>query len=171
MRRISRRWYVTGMVFSAGLAAAAAIWCTSSSNADDNTPPSGQQSSQPVNPLILRGYYLTNQVAMCGTCHSPRDSDGKYILSEWLQGADINFAPTPPPPHWPQHAPGIAGLPSFRGNRWSADDMTHFLVTGLNPRGHYAGEPMPAYRFDEDDAKAVTAYLQSLPSGDQPPPN
>jgi len=167
MRQISRRWYMTSLVLAAGLTVGTVIWSSETSNADDSAAPAA--SGQPVDPLVARGAYLTNQVAMCATCHTPRDSDGKYIQSQWLQGADIDFAPTPRPAHWPRHAPGIAGLPSFRGNQWSADDMIHFMVTGQNPRGHYAGAPMPAYRLSQDDAKAMTAYLQSLPAGNPPP--
>jgi mono/diheme cytochrome c family protein len=166
MRRISRQWYLTGLVLAAGLAVGVGIWSSQSSNADDAAPP--PSNGQPIDPLVARGDYLVNQVAMCGDCHTPHDNDGNLIKSQWLQGADINFAPDPRPAHWPRHAPGIAGLPSFRGNQWSADDMIKFMNTGLNPRGHYAGPPMPAYRLSVDDAKAVTAYLQTLPAAPAP---
>jgi hypothetical protein len=41
--------------------------------------------------------------------------------------------------------------------------MVKFLTTGHDVDGMLARPPMPPYRLREDDARAVTAYLRSLP--------
>jgi mono/diheme cytochrome c family protein len=64
-------------------------------------------------------------------------------------------------PVWAPVAPPIAGLPSM-----TAEQAARFLMHGQRPDGSMARPPMPAYRFNEDDARAVVAYLKSL--GDAP---
>jgi hypothetical protein len=44
----------------------------------------------------------------------------------------------------------------------SDDDAVRFLITGLLPNGQMARPPMPQYRFNELDARAIVAYLRSL---------
>jgi hypothetical protein len=46
---------------------------------------------------------------------------------------------------------------------WGEDDMVKFLTTGKNPEGEGPTPPMPVFRLHPDDARAVTAYLRSLP--------
>ena len=46
---------------------------------------------------------------------------------------------------------------------WGEADLVKFLMTGKDPEGHEAHPPMPAFRLNEEDARAVTAYLRSLP--------
>jgi len=41
--------------------------------------------------------------------------------------------------------------------------MVKFLTTGVDPDGMRANPPMPAYRLDARDARAVISYLKSLP--------
>ena len=41
--------------------------------------------------------------------------------------------------------------------------MVKVLTTGVNPEGHKTIPPMPPFRLNKDDARAVAAYLKSLP--------
>jgi cytochrome c553 len=111
-----------------------------------------------ADPLLERGYYLVHKVGMCADCHSPRGPDGRFIEAQHLAGAPLPFVATIPMP-WAPIAPNIAGLPA------GYDDaaLTRFLMTGERPNGlPPALPPMPEFRFSEEDAAAVTAYLASL---------
>jgi mono/diheme cytochrome c family protein len=43
--------------------------------------------------------------------------------------------------------------------------MAKFLTTGINPDGEKAMPPMPAFRLNARDARAVALYLKSVPGG------
>lgn len=118
------------------------------SQPDAATPLSGDA-------LIARGDYLVNGVVLCGDCHTPRDETGALIMERALQGA-----PFPGPPDMPQVAPPIAGIPA----NYTEDALTAFLQTGVRPDGSHARPPMPPYRLNEEDARAVAAYIHSLPA-------
>jgi mono/diheme cytochrome c family protein len=106
---------------------------------------------------LTRGKYLAEQVGMCHDCHTQRDDKGVLILSEGLRGAPIGFRPMHPMP-FAEAAPPIAGLPSG----WTREHMVTFLQTGKRPDGSSPRPPMPPYRFNHEDALAVTAWLASL---------
>ncbi len=112
--------------------------------------------------LLVRGKYLVTQAAPCGDCHTPRDARGQPNPDKPLEGAPIGFKPLHPIPGWKTRAPAIAGLPKG----WSYDQTVYFLKTGIKPDGKQAGPPMPAFRFDEEDAQAIATYLQTLPGPD-----
>lgn len=119
---------------------------------------SGSPSPSP-DALIKRGYYLVHNVAMCIDCHSPRGKDGKLIESRQLTGATLDFKAIVPMP-WMSFAPNLTGLPAG----YTTDEMIHYLMTGIRPRGLAPAQPpMPAYRMNQADAEAITAYLASLP--------
>ena len=82
----------------------------------------------------------------------------RFTRSEWLRGAPIGFAPTHPMADWAETAPPLAGLPA----NYSEAGLAAFLETGTRPDGSVARPPMPPYRFNRDDARAVTEYLKSL---------
>jgi mono/diheme cytochrome c family protein len=110
---------------------------------------------------VARGKYLVDQVGMCGDCHTPRDDQGRPIAAKYLQGAPIDFKPTAPVPVWAEKASDIAGLPG-----WEDAAAIKFLMTGIAYNQLPARPPMPAYRFNRQDAEAVAAYLKSLaPAG------
>ena len=102
-----------------------------------------------------RGRYLVEKVGMCIDCHSPRDQQGQFVAEKWLQGAVLPFAATVPMPWAPVSKP-IAGLPGLT----DAQALT-FLTTGQLPGGRTALPPMPEFRFEEQDARDVVAYLRN----------
>lgn len=107
--------------------------------------------------LIERGRYLVEQVGMCQDCHTPMNEKGEFVRERYLMGATIPFKPVGPVPAWAEQSPRIAGLPG-----WSEEDAIRFFMTGQNMTGGGPRPPMPPYRFNRQDAAAITAYLKSL---------
>ena len=56
-------------------------------------------------------------VAMCGQCHTPRDSNGNPDRTRWLQGAPVPWLPAKPDSDWPLNAPRIGGTPPSQRRR------------------------------------------------------
>lgn len=108
-------------------------------------------------PDVVRGRYVVEGVAMCGQCHTPRDSNGNLERTRWLQGAPVPWLPAKPDPNWPLSAPRIGGTPPA-----SDADMVKLLTTGIWTTGSPLRLPMPQFRMDRSDAEAVVAYLKSL---------
>jgi mono/diheme cytochrome c family protein len=104
-----------------------------------------------------RGKYLVESVAMCGTCHTPRDSSGNLDRSRWLQGTAVPYMPAKHDSDWPINAPRIGGTPPA-----SDEDMVKLLTTGVWTTGKQLRLPMPQFRMDRSDAEAVVAYLKSV---------
>jgi mono/diheme cytochrome c family protein len=105
---------------------------------------------------VARGKYLVEGVAMCGQCHTPRDSNGVLDRSRWLQGASVPFMPAQARQDWPLLAPRIGGTPPA-----SDADMIKLLTTGIWTNGQPLRFPMMPFRMSEADAKAVVAYLKT----------
>lgn len=120
-------------------------------------PEQKSEDQTPSAELIAKGKYLVDDVGQCADCHSPRNEEGEYVREKWLRGAPIFFKPTVPVPVWAEFAPPIAGLPG-----WTDEQAIRFLTTGETPAGGPARIPMPAFRFNREDAVAVAAYLRSL---------
>ena len=108
---------------------------------------------------VARGKYIVEGVAMCTQCHTPRTSAGAPDTTKWLQGAPLWLKPATPIADWPLNAPRLAGLVPG-----SDDDMVKLLTTGIWRDGKPPRPPMPQFRLTRQDAKAVVAYLKSLPS-------
>ncbi len=136
-------------------AAVAACACLFAGAAVAGSPAPTTKHSQ----LWTQGEYLVTRAAPCSDCHTPRNRQGQPIASRALQGTPIGFKPIHPVPGWADAAPDIAGLPQG----WNFDQTVHFLQTGVTPSGGHAGPPMPAFRFNAADARAIATYLQSLP--------
>jgi mono/diheme cytochrome c family protein len=129
-----------------------------------------QQVKQPSKPakntksqsLESRGKYVVEGVAMCGQCHTPRDSAGVPDRSRWMPGAPVWLVPAEPVADWPLQAPRIAGTPP--GN--DAEPVTLFS-TGIWRDGRPRRPPMPQFHMTREDAASVVAYLKSLGAGAQ----
>ncbi len=106
---------------------------------------------------VARGKYLVESVAVCGECHTPRDSNGNPDRSRWLQGASVPYLSAKPDSDWPINAPRIGGTPPA-----SDADMIKLLTTGIWTNGNRLRSPMPQFRMDRGDAEAVVAYLKSV---------
>ena len=118
-----------------------------------------QQAPAPLQgeALVTRGDYLVNGIGGCNDCHTPMTPQGPD-MSHALQGATLIVAPTIEIP-WAPVAPAIAGGPAGYTN----EQFVAFLQTGARPNGSHPLPPMPAFRFNEEDARAVAAYIETLP--------
>lgn len=125
------------------------------------TPAATAEAATPAAPsqaeLVARGEYLVVNLMGCNDCHTPMTPTGPD-MSQSLHGADLGFAPLVDMP-WAPHAPELAGLP----DGYDADQFVHFMQTGERSVGGMAMPPMPQYRITEEDARAVTPYIASLP--------
>jgi mono/diheme cytochrome c family protein len=107
--------------------------------------------------LIARGKYLVVDVGLCGDCHTPHNDKGEPVQEKTLKGATLDFRPTVPMPVWADKAPNIAGLPG-----WEKDAAIKFMMTGIAFNELPSRPPMPQFRFNQQDAEAIVAYLKSL---------
>ena len=122
-----------------------------------NEKPQPRNKPAAAAPDVARGKYLVESVAVCGQCHTPRDSNGNLDRTRWLQGAPVPWLPAKPDSNWPLSAPRIGGTPPA-----SDADMIKLLTTGVWTNGNHLRLPMPQFRMDRSDAEAVVAYLKSL---------
>jgi mono/diheme cytochrome c family protein len=128
----------------------------SQSNAPQSTAPQRQSKAGGAAADVTRGKYLVEDVAVCGQCHTPRDSNGNLDRTRWLQGASVPYLPSKPDMDWPINAPRIGGTPPANDA-----DMIKLLTTGIWIDGKHLRLPMPQFRMDRGDAEAVVAYLKS----------
>lgn len=104
--------------------------------------------------LVARGDYLVNGVVLCGDCHTPRLENMQTDETRKLQGGH-----TGAPPPMADVAPPLAGIPA----NFTQEQFVSFLQTGVRPDGSHPRPPMPGYHLNEDDARAVAAYIATLP--------
>ena len=108
---------------------------------------------------IERGRYLVEEVGKCPECHTPRKPDGTLDNDAWLRGAPIWIRPVAPIANWADRAPALAGLPSF-----TEAQVEKVLEDGTGPNGEVLRPPMHIYHMAPADARAIAAYLKSLPA-------
>lgn len=144
---------VTGLLTAAFVLMPEASHLTMAQEAKKANASAPAQDTAPAS----RGQYIVEDVAMCGTCHTPRRSDGTLDRSRWLAGASVPYLPAYPAPDWPLQAPRLAGLPP-------ANDagMITLLMTGIWTDGKQLRDPMPKFHMSRSDAEAVLAYLKSI---------
>ncbi|MEO8666760.1 MAG: cytochrome c, partial [Ignavibacteria bacterium] len=114
--------------------------------------------------MIERGKYLANNFAGCIDCHSQRDY-GKYggpILSgtEGKGGEDLGegagFVP----------AKNITSDRETGIGNWTDGEIFRAITMGVDKEGEALGPMMPYLFFremDEEDIKAMIAYIRTLP--------
>jgi mono/diheme cytochrome c family protein len=119
------------------------------------SPPNPQAGAKDE---IERGRYLVEEVAKCPECHTPRNEQGELRTGAWLQGAPIWIRPIKPIPNWAEQVPPLAGLPSL-----TEEQGERVLEKGTGPQGEVLRPPMHIYHLKHEDAKAIIAYLNSLP--------
>lgn len=123
-----------------------------------STPPAKAPTSG-----IERGRYLVDHVALCGDCHTPRNSLGAPNRSLYMAGAQAAIGPLGEevPNITPDKETGIAN--------WSRDDIAELLLTGNKPdldnvQGLMAEVVEGGYkRMTREDALAIADYLKSIP--------
>lgn len=113
--------------------------------------------------LVERGAYLVMNSG-CNDCHTQMTPQGPD-MTRALQGAPLFFRPAEGVeiPGWVSVAPQIAGLPEG----WSDAQMITFLQNNVRPDGTRPSPPMPPFQWTEEDARAITAYIKTLPKSEQ----
>jgi mono/diheme cytochrome c family protein len=124
--------------------------------------PTAGRSANATNAEIERGKYLVEEVAKCTECHTPRNDKGELRQEAWLSGSPIWIRPVAPIQNWADHAPALAGWPSF-----TEEQGERVLEKGTGPQGEELRPPMHIYHMKHEDAKAIIAYLKSIPRSSQ----
>jgi mono/diheme cytochrome c family protein len=114
---------------------------------------------------VERGDYLVNTIMACGNCHSPRDSEGKFVAGKTLSGG-LTFDT----PAFLATAPNITPDKETGIGAWTDDEIKRVLIEGVRPdHGRLAGAPlaaiMPANFYKAllpEDLAAVVAYLRTV---------
>lgn len=116
----------------------------------------------PASPnLVERGRYLTVEIGKCGDCHTPRLASGAPDTDKWLKGSVLDVKPLAPVPGWAGASPDLTSTGDlWKG--WGEKALVQFFVTGRGPDGKAAAPPMPTYTLNDEDARAIVAYLKSL---------
>lgn len=115
---------------------------------------------------VERGGYIVNVLAHCTGCHTPNNEDGTLDRSRLLAGGEH---------------PRFGSVPNLTPNgqgfgAWTEEQIVAYLKAGTKPDGSGASETMGGMitsafsTWTDDDAKAVVAYLKSIPAvgGEQP---
>jgi len=147
---------------AAALVACAVGGCEQGSRAD-----ASQQAAVASN-MVERGRYLA-AIMDCAGCHnqgsfSPQPEQGL------LQGGTVGFEVPQLGVFWP---PNLTSHPTAGLGQWSEADIIRAVRTGVRPDGRQLAPAMPymAYRhLSDEDARALAAYLKSLPPSDRKVP-
>jgi len=111
--------------------------------------------------LLARGSYLVNTVAACGNCHTPRMPDATPTPGMFLAGGYRFDIP-----------PGLAYAKNITPDKdtglgsWTDEQIIRAIREGKTKEGNIIGPPMPVEYYNkisDDDAKAMVAYLRSVP--------
>jgi mono/diheme cytochrome c family protein len=111
-----------------------------------------------LTPALNRGAYLTNALAHCGECHTPRNFLGGPNKARLLAGTKTG--------------PDGKGVPNITPGRikWSEGEFKEFLTGGMNPDGDTPNSTMAEVvtnttsQLTPADLAAMIAYIRSLPA-------
>ncbi|MGE3459758.1 MAG: cytochrome c [Kofleriaceae bacterium] len=137
-----------------------------SGSAAANTPePTAAPTPEPAGPdpkLVERGQYLTN-VMGCGFCHMPVGPTGPDTTRPFAGGLEVKepFGTWRSPNITPHKGSGIGS--------WTDEQIIAAIREGVRPDGGKLAPimPYPFYnRMTDDDAKALVAFLRTVPAVD-----
>jgi mono/diheme cytochrome c family protein len=123
------------------------------------------QQQTPVQPtqadLVARGQYLVTGIGGCNDCHTPLTPQGPDMAHS-LQGATLAIRLTP---QFEGHVPWAGAAPQIAGGpaNYSDEQFANLLMTGERPDGTHLRPPMPQFRMNTEDARAVVAYIKTVP--------
>ncbi len=106
-----------------------------------------------------RGRYLSEALAHCAQCHTPRGALGGLDTRRWMAGAED--------PSGDDRIPGITPAQLD----WSEREIASYLEMGFTPDFDTAGGTMRAVvkslaELDEADRAAIAAYVKALPEAE-----
>jgi mono/diheme cytochrome c family protein len=128
--------------------------------------PVGDEPIAPEPARLQRGSYLVNNALFCGACHTSREHGNNLIEPErtdaFLGGGSVyddkGIGSIWVPNITPDGETGIGG--------WKDDEILRALRDGVAKDGHFMTPLMPfdAYQYlSDEDARAVVAYLRTVP--------
>lgn len=116
---------------------------------------------------VQRGRYLTDHVALCGDCHTPRNSIGVPKQSLYMAGASKDIGPLG------EAVPNITPDKETGIGTWKREEIADLLLTGTKPdfdnvqglmHEVVQGTPHGYKDMTKEDALAIADYLKSIPS-------
>jgi mono/diheme cytochrome c family protein len=116
---------------------------------------------------IERGKYLTEHVAICGDCHTPRSAIGVPNRSMYMAGAGKEIGPLG------ERVPNITPDNETGIGNWKREEIADLLITGTKPDLDYVRGLMydaiqgtsHGYRnMSRTDALAIADYIKSIPA-------
>jgi mono/diheme cytochrome c family protein len=112
---------------------------------------------------IERGKYLVT-LGGCTDCHTPGYFFGKPDTSRYLGGSEVGFEI---PGLGVFHGPNLTPDAETGLGKWTNEQIVAAIQTGARPDGRVLAPIMPWKAFanlSKSDARAITAYLKSLPA-------
>ena len=109
-----------------------------------------------------RGQYLVT-LAGCSDCHTPGGMLGTPDPKRLLGGSDVGFG-DPASGVWVGQ--NLTPDPETGLGKWTTDEIVAALAKGRRPDGRELSQMMPwpaLSHLTPEDARAIAAYLQSLP--------
>lgn len=105
---------------------------------------------------VERGRYLSEALAHCGECHTPRNALGGPDRARWMAGAPV---PGSDRGRVPNITPAALD--------WSEEEIVEYLTSGFTPDYDTAGGHMVEVvenmaRLPQSDRAAIAAYLKAL---------
>jgi mono/diheme cytochrome c family protein len=113
--------------------------------------------------LVARGAYLTNALATCGNCHTPRNPDGSPQAGKAFAGG-FEFVD---PVLGTVYSRNITPDKDTGIGSWTDDQIVRAIREGVNREGEVLMPPMPVNTFNhmsDDDVRAIVAYLRTVPA-------
>ena len=116
---------------------------------------------------VDRGRYLTEHVALCGDCHTPRNSLGVPQRSLYMAGAGQDIGPLG------EGVPNITPDKETGIGSWKREDIAELLLTGTKPDFDNVqglmyeviqGTPHGYKDMTKEDALAIADYLKAIPA-------
>ena len=116
---------------------------------------------------VDRGRYLTEHVALCGDCHTPRNSLGVPQRSLYMAGAGQDIGPLG------EGVPNITPDKETGIGSWKREEIAELLLTGTKPDFDNVqglmyeviqGTPHGYKDMTKEDALAIADYLKSIPA-------
>lgn len=116
---------------------------------------------------VERGRYLTDHVALCGDCHTPRNFLGAPKRSLYMAGVDRKRGPLG------EAVPNITPDKETGIGDWSREEIAELLISGTKPDEDTVqglmeevvkGTPHGYKDMTKEDALAIADYLKTIPA-------
>lgn len=115
---------------------------------------------QKIDNQAIRGRYIVDNMAHCGTCHTPRNALMGSDFSQYLGGGQVGS--------W--YAPNITSDNSAGIGAWSVEQLVDYFKNGQTDYVAQAAGPMgEAVHYSlkyltNEDLSSVAAYLKTVPA-------